>query len=426
MRKFGEITNFTVVSFSPAAICGGVFELRAGSWHLTATARKKLAGAKDESVLWKELFKELRGGSDLIVLTGTIPGGVFFCLDTVALPPREQRDALMMELPRQLLTPPNDPLTQFLPMPSPDSAEMESLNVHTVERKALGTILTPLRRGRLHADELVHPLLMVKPGDPAVFLPEIDPGFCLRDRRLHRTSGDDAEQLDAEAQWRDIMGKVFSFDLSGWNFTELFPVLLVARGIVSGDFRRHRSELQLLPKEVHPVRFRGQLRITALLLAALAAVVGWRLFSARWKDFREYRKVVAETGALKNKTAQMKSAISRSSKEQKEMSKALKDGANSHEVLNDLAAISALMPPNVMLSDFRWSESEISLTLQSENENLDLSVVFAPLRRWRIADVQHRNARQSAITIINAKLVPAATPTGKNAKNGKGARNKKR
>ena len=226
------------------------------------------------------------------------------------------------------------------------------------------------------------------------------------------------------------MEKSFSFATAGLAFSELFPILLVARGIVSGDFRRHRSELQLLPKEVHPVRFRGQLRITALLAAALVAVLGWRFVSGRWQDFQEYRRVVAKTNALKNKTAKMKSALSKASREQKEISKALKDGRSSREVLSDLAAISALLPPNVMLSDFRWNENEISLTLQSENENLDLSAVFAPLRRWRVADVQHRNARQSAITMINAKLVPATAQDGKNSKNAKNARgarkNKKR
>ena len=428
MRKIGEITNFTVISFNPSAICGGVFDLHAGTWRLTRTAAKQLAGAKDESALWRELWKDLHGGGELIVLTGAIPDGVFFTFDTVALPPREQREALMMELPRQLLSPPDDPVVQFMPTSSPDSSEMESLNVYTVERKALETALAPLRRGRLRADELVHPLLMVKPGDPAAFLPGIDPGFCFCDRRFRRTGDDDSERLAAEAAWRKIMERHFAFETAELKFPELFPILLVARGVITGDFRRHRKELQLLPNEVHPVRFRGQLRLTALLLVALIAVLTYRFVRERWHDFKEYRQVTAEINALKNQTSQMKGYIARSAKEQKEIAKVLNTGTNSREVLRDLAAISKLLPPNVMLSDFRWNESEIALTMQSENENLDLSEVFAPLRRWKVADVQHRNARQSAITVINAKLVPAAKAAGKNTRNGKknkGARSKK-
>ena len=420
MRKFGEITDFTVISFTPASICGGVFDLRAGSWRLVRTATRKLSGDRDGSAAWRELWRELRAGGDLIVLTGAVPGGVFFTIDTIPLPPREQREALMMELPRQLLSPQDDPVIQFLPVGSEGSADKESLNVYTVERKSLDAALTAFRRGKLRADELVHPLLMVKPGDPAAFLPGTDPGFCFRDRRFHRVGGDDAERPAAEEAWRKKLAEHFSFDVGPADFSELFPVLLVARGVISGDFRRHRKELQLLPKEVRPVRFRGQLRLTALLVAALLAVLLWRFVSGRWQDFREYRRIVAETKALKAQVARMQRANSGSAKEQKEMAKALNAVSENRDVLEDLYAISKQLPPDVMVSDFRWSEGEITLTIQSENENLDLTTKFAP--RWRISDMQHRNARQSAITVINVKLVPADREDARQSKNGKGAR----
>ena len=165
------------------------------------------------------------------------------------------------------------------------------------------------------------------------------------------------------------------------------------------------------------MRFRGQLRITALLFTALVAVLLFRFGRERWKDFQEYRKISKEISELKSETARMKKVTSSSSKEKKEMAKVLDAGVNGREVVSDLAAISKLLPDDVMLSDFRWNENEISLTIQSEKENLDLSVLFAPLRRWKVSDVQHRNSRMSAITVINAKLIPAHT-----AKNGKGSK----
>lgn len=426
MRKIGEITNFTVIAFAPASICGGVFVLHAGAWRMTKTARRILTGAKDASASWKEVWKELRGGSDLIVLTGAVPGGVFFPFETVALPPREQREALMMELPRQLLSPQSDPVLQFMPTADAAPGEMVKLNVYSAERKALETAISPLSRGRLRADELVHPLLMVEPDDPTLFLSGIAPGFCFRDNRFRRAGADDSERSAAEERWRNIMSAHFAFDAPETDFQELLPVLIVARGIISGKFRHHRKELQLLPKEVRPVRFRGQLRLTALLAAALLAVLLFRFGRSRWQDFREYRRIAAETVRLKNETARMKKEVANSAKEQKEISKALNAGGGSREVLADLAAISKLLPQNVMLSDFRWSANEIALVIQSENENLDISEVFQPLRRrWKVADVQHRNARQSAVTVINAKLVPAETRTAKSGKNrkGGGARN---
>ena len=271
--------------------------------------------------------------------------------------------------------------------------------------------------------------IQVAPGDPAAFLPGIDPDFCFRDRRFHRVDGDDGERIAAENAWKELLAKDIAFDIPEADFQEFFPVLLVARGIISGKFRSHRKELQMLPKEMRPVRFRGQLRLTALLGAVLAALLLFQFVRVRWADFQEYRKCVAEAASLKSQTALMKKTITKSAKEKKEMEKVLGSGANGRGVLSDLAAISRLLPKDVMLSDFRWNENEIALTLQSENENLDLSEVFSPLRRWKVSDVQHRNARQSAITVINAKLIPADKTTGKNAKNGKntkGARNRKK
>ena len=131
---------------------------------------------------------------------------------------------------------------------------------------------------------------------------------------------------------------------------------------------------------------------------------------------REYRRIVAETERLKIETTRMKRIIAKSAKEKKEMAKVL-GSVGEREVISDLAAISKLLPDEAMLSDFRWNENEIGLTIRSEKENLDLSVIFAPLRRWKVSDVQHRNSRMSAITVINAKLIPAHT-----AKNGKGSK----
>ena len=67
-----------------------------------------------------------------------------------------------------------------------------------------------------------------------------------------------------------------------------------------------------------------------------------------------------------------------------------------------------------MVSEFRWNRDEIVLTLLSENENLDLTAKFAP--KWRIGDAQFSNARNSPITSINLKLVPADRMTGRKNK----------
>lgn len=425
MLKFGETGDLTVVSFDTAAIRGGVFGIRAGHWHLVAVSEKKLAGVKDDYTLWRELWRELRGGSGLTLLTGAVPRGVLFCLDAVALPPREQREALFMELPRQMLRPPAEPALQFLPVTDTDADGMTKLNVYVSDQKSLYAATAPLRRGRLRADEFIHPLLVTAPDDPPVFIPGLDSDFYFEGRRFHRTDGTDELKEESLSKWRKIMDELFVRDAEITDFTNFLPVLLVARFAISGNFRRRRRELQFLPAELHPVRFRGQLRLTAVLASALLLMLLWSCGSERWREFSAYRAVVAETRELRRKNDSMQGALKRSSREQKDIAKVLNSNFGEGDVIGQLAAFSKLLPQDVMVTDFRWSESGIDLVLQSESENLDLPRVLKPLTRWKVTDIQQRQGRMSATTTVTAKLIPADQVSGK-GKTGKGAKNSRR
>jgi hypothetical protein len=66
----------------------------------------------------------------------------------------------------------------------------------------------------------------------------------------------------------------------------------------------------------------------------------------------------------------------------------------------------------------RWSDSSIDMVLQCENDKLDISALFMPLRRWRIAQLQQRQAGDSAVATINLKLAPLNAPD-KNKKEAK-------
>jgi hypothetical protein len=423
MLKLGEIKNFTVVSFTSAAVCGGVFDLRSGRWHLRRVAERKLAGAKEPSALWRELWSELHGGGDLVILTGTVPGGVFFSFETLRLAPREQREALLLELPRQMLTPPDDPVFQYLPVGDGGSEDMELLNVYSFERKALDAVTALLRRARLRADELIHPLLTVRPDDPPVFLSALDRDFYFSGGKFHRTRGDDPADA-AVAEWKKILEKQFAFDSEIADFGEFLPVLLCARFIAADGFNRHRRELQLMPKELHPVRYRRQLRLTAILGAALLLTMLWSCGRERWRDFSSYREVVAKTEELKRKNDQMQSALRRGGKEQKEIAKVINANFGESDVLGQLADISRLLPQDVMVTDFRWSETGIDIVLQSESENLDLPGVLKPLTRWKVADIHQRQGRFSTTTTVTAKLVPVDQSSG-GTKNGRKNKNTK-
>ena len=422
MLKLGEVKHFTVVSFNAGSICGGVFSADAdGAWHLAATSSKKLAGAKDESALWRELWHDLSGGGELIVLTGAFPGGVLFSFETVALGSADQREALFMELPRQMLRPPDDPVVQYLPTGAADAEGMQRLNVYCCERKSLAPVIEKLRGARLFADEFIHPLLTVGVDDPAVHLPGIDPDFCFGGGKFHRADSD-ADRAAAYGEWRAIMDKLFAGIPADCAWEEFLPVFLVARFIASGAYPQYRKALQVLPDEVHPVRFRRHLMLTAVLLVALIAVSIWNFSRGRWQDFKNYREVASEIAEIKRQTDTMQATLRRSAKEQKDIAKVLAGNACTNDIIGQFYSLSKLLPQDVMLTDLKWSESGIDIVLQSESENLDLPGVLRPLNNWKVTDINQRQGRFSATTTVTAKLVPA--DQGKDGKKSKNAARK--
>ncbi len=407
MLKIGEFKNFTVVSFTPDAIRGGVFRMQSGRWHWLRAAERKITDAGESAATWCELWKELRGGDELIVLTGVIPGGTFFCLDVISLPPREQREALLMELPRQTLRTPAAPVCQFCPVTEPGIEGLQTLNVYAFEQKRLDAATTPLRREHLRADELVHPLIGVSPEEPAVFIPEIDPGFYFQNGKFHHVCGAEEMLETAGTQWRTVMERKFVQDVENANFKAYFPLLLTARLIASGKYRRHRDGLRILPDELHPVRFRRQLHLTAALSIALVLLWLWNIGRERWRDFQAYRDIVSQTRELKQGADSMQSSLRRALREQRDIGKVISSNFGEGDIIGQLAALSKLLPQDVMVSDLRWSESGIDLVLQSESDNLDLPRILKPLSRWKVADIQQRQGRFSSTTTVSAKLIPA-------------------
>ena len=195
----------------------------------------------------------------------------------------------------------------------------------------------------------------------------------------------------------------------------------VLRSVIRQDEIVHFGQA-LLPNPLH--RFRGQLRLTAVLASALLLTLLWSCGSERWREFNAYRGVVAETKELRRKNDSMQSALKRAAREQKDIAKLLNSNFGEGDVIGQLAALSQLLPQDVMVTDFRWNESGIDLVLQSESENLDLPRVLKPLSHWKVTDIQQRQGRMSAITTVTAKLIPVeqAAVKGKAGKNAKSSR----
>ena len=102
----------------------------------------------------------------------------------------------------------------------------------------------------------------------------------------------------------------------------------------------------------------------------------------------------------------MKSSAKRNSKELKEMSRVVDMNVGKFDAVLELGLLSEILPANVMVSSLRWSDSDIDMVLQCENDKLDVPALIQPLRRWRVAQLQQRQGGDSAVATINLKLSP--------------------
>ena len=102
----------------------------------------------------------------------------------------------------------------------------------------------------------------------------------------------------------------------------------------------------------------------------------------------------------------MKLASKRSSKELKEMVRVVGTSVGEAEALGELALISEILPSDVMVSSIRWSDMDIDMVLQCENDRLDMAALIQPLRRWKIVQLQQRQNGDSAVATITVKLAP--------------------
>ena len=414
-----EARKIAVLGFEPERMRLAHFVLRSRRWSME---RLELFDLNPEQPAdgWQRAVTAAGAGSQLIVLTGEVPGGVFFQCRSVELPPDEQRGALELELPRQLLRVPKSPVMQFLAAP-PDAEGAVRVNTYLFGEDGLDFLVTRLSLAGGGADNFCYPLLALGPDDPPVRLPGAEAGFFFQ-AGVWRRIVDESELAAALARWRERLASFFDFppEFPG-TFEDWIPLMLVASLAVRGELGRHRSELRVLPRDVRPVRYRGQLILAALLGGALLLVGGWNWGRGFFSNFNANRALAKEIRELQSRNAAIRRELKRTAKERKEMAKILAQPQGEHDVLGTFARISGILPRTVMVSSLRWSDSGIDLVMQSEEGNLDVQAILRPLTAWKIGQLQQRQFGDSAVTTITVKLVPAASlpPVGKSAGAGK-------
>ena len=403
--KFSSIQEFAVLVFSPNRIRGCWFKKRSGRFMLKNHA-VRTADPENPAADWKKLRKELGFGGDCIIfLAGNIGSdSTFYRTVTPKLPPKAMKDALRFELPGMLPQEITDEEIQFIPAGLlPDETEY-AVNVYAFKPNGMDSVTARLSQSLKKIDYLLYPLLPHRLDDPPVYMPEIEPDFFFADGQWHdRSKWDDSMYEPWERKFREI------FDLPGeteFSVREYLPCLLTARFACSADFQQRSAGIQILPRRLRPGRLRTQLKIMAVLLGLLAFGMIWDHGGRLIKESQEMGRLTAERNNLDQQRRKLKAQLKVREKEQKELVRVLNQKPGENDVIGRLAALSRILPSNVMVQSLRWSDSSVDLMLRSEAENLNLPQLLKPLTYWKIAQLQERRRNNDVTSSITLKLVP--------------------
>ena len=397
--------DFTVISVTGDRVCGGRFVRHGKTWRMTVHAVGVPTPEAPEET-WRDVARRL-GGADYCAVTGRLDGALFCRFPSANLSYAAQRGAVELELPRRLIRMPDQARTQFAADPTEGPDGSVGVNVAALPGAGVKALVAVMEAAGIRADEFIYPFLAADPQLPEILLPEVEPDFYFASGNWIPVPSDPAEVAAITGKMLDAVRKIIVLpDDPEFVPADFLPLLMTATLIAKGTVHRCPEAFKVLPERVRPVRYRQHIIVSALLLAALAAGLVWYFFRTYGADIREFRKLTREVRVLKKETASMKSSAKRNSKELKEMSRVVDMNVGKFDAVLELGLLSEILPANVMVSSLRWSDSDIDMVLQCENDKLDVPALIQPLRRWRVAQLQQRQGGDSAVATMNLKLSP--------------------
>ena len=401
MMRNSHFREFSVLAFDAASVRGCQFRRRGAQYAVERSVVESIE-AHDPAEAWRRVLRRLgRGRECPLFLTGALAGGIFFRFLSIDLPPRARREALELELPQRMLTVPDNCRFQFFAGET-DAEGNVPVNVYVIPGSALEHPAAMLTQAGGRADEFLYPLLAVRAGDPPADLPRTDPDFGFEDGEW-RPSPPEPDFRP----WLTIFSSEFKLPADGgFRVGDFFECLLAARLVVSPSFGQQERALRLLPAELRSRRYRNQLRITALLVLLIAGNYLWSAAGSYRQNYQTFSRLAGERDRIKAENSSLTAKLRSFEKEQRELNRVVSLAAGEPDVLPKLAALTSILPSNVMVSSLRWSESSVDLMLQSEADNLDLPSLFRRIPYWKIGQLQQRRMGDT-VTMITLKLVPA-------------------
>jgi hypothetical protein len=119
---------------------------------------------------------------------------------------------------------------------------------------------------------------------------------------------------------------------------------------------------------------------------------------------------------LNRRKTELQATLRRKDKEYKEMVRVNELNIGDHGMLINLARLSEAMPAQALVTNLRWSENAVDLTIQTAQQNLDM---VSTLRRVPMFKVNSFQNRQMSDTVMMVTLKLGRVEPGKGASGGK-------
>ena len=402
-KKLHISRSFSVLAVDDGYIRGGRFQRKGKVWKLIEFAEEQLDPANPQAA-WKKVARSA-GLSEFRAVTGKIGNSTFFRFPSVKMDAAAQRGAVEFELPRNMLRVPDDHRCQFCVSGHTAASDGVMVNVAVFSGRAMDDFASRLAAMGISADEFIHPFMAVDDQDDSLILPELEPEFAYMKDSWMPMPSDEECRINSE-KWENRLRKHFILPDSKDFVFRNFQMLLLAAEVIAGSQMHDSPEaFRVLPDSARPVRFRGHLIVTGILLLLLLVSLVWRFSLTYGRDVTEYRKITAETKALKNKTSELKKTIKRNSKELKEMTRLVAMNVGEPDAIAEFALFSETLPANILVSSIRWNETDIDAVVQCEDSNIDFDALFRSLKYWKVTQQQRQNPG-SAVATMTLKLTP--------------------
>ena len=402
--KFSTLKEFAILFFAQGCIRCCTFRRDSKGIRLKAFAVSKHDGT-DPAKAWKQVLRETSYSRVCpLILAGALRNGTFFRCMSVRLAPKAMRNALEFELPQRLLQDTADFELEFLTLPEMEG-EAVPVNVYAFPSADKENLAAMLTQSIGKADYFVYPLLALQESDGPVFLPELESDFYFADGTWHPVADLPPEWFSF---WEEEMRKRFQLpDHPEFRLSEWLGCLLCARLASVSDVKHTFAGLNILPKQLRPSRLRNQLRLTALLLVLLIANFSWGVAGKLSGNHREYTSLTATRNRLNTQVMASQRKLKTAEKELRELSRVISQSPGERDVIGKLARFSEVLPNNVMVTNLRWTDNSVDLTLRSEAESLNVPEMIRPLKFWKIEQIQQRRRNNETASTITLKLVSA-------------------